>query len=73
MGRHEMKMHKSITFDRVYDAVMRQMTSLDNPSFCIACGDDTESVKPDARRYKCEHCGRKAVFGAEVLLLTMVT
>jgi DNA-directed RNA polymerase subunit RPC12/RpoP len=46
---------------------------MDNPGFCIACGDDAEGVKPDARKYKCEHCGKKAVvYGADEVLLYMV-
>ena len=64
-----MRMHPSITSDRVRDAVERGMTTLDNPGFCIDCGDDAEGVKSDARRYKCEHCGKKAVYGAEELLV----
>jgi hypothetical protein len=44
-----MKMHRSITVDRVADAVEQHMTSLDdNPGFCIACGDDAE--RRQARR-----------------------
>ena len=53
-----MKMHPSLTPDRIMDAVERRMFSLDNPGFCIACGDDAEGVKSDARRYKCGHCGK---------------
>ena len=64
-----MKIHPFITIDRVADGVERRL--IDNPGFCIACGDDAEGVKPDARRYKCEHCGKKAVYGAEELFLMM--
>lgn len=63
-----MKMHHSITADRVADAVERYNDSLDNPGFCIACGVDVEGVEPDAREYECECCGAKAVYGAEELL-----
>ena len=61
-------MHPSITKDRILDAVGRQTTSY-NPGFCLACGEEAEGVRPDARRYKCEACGEKAVYGAEELLL----
>lgn len=64
-----MKMHKSITADRIIEAVERHMTTLDNPGFCIACGEDAEGVEPDARGYECEHCGEPRVYGAEELLL----
>jgi predicted RNA-binding Zn-ribbon protein involved in translation (DUF1610 family) len=64
-----MKMHKSITVERVIEAVERRYDSLDNPGFCISCGEDAEGVEPDAREYVCEHCGEKAVYGADELLL----
>jgi DNA-directed RNA polymerase subunit RPC12/RpoP len=37
--------------------------------FCIECGDEAYGVEPDARGYRCESCGAKAVYGAEELLL----
>jgi hypothetical protein len=64
-----MKLHPSITPDRVVDAVERRLFSLDNPGFCVSCGEDAEGVEPDARRYKCEHCGKRAVYGAEEILM----
>jgi predicted amidophosphoribosyltransferase len=63
-----MKMHKSITQDRIIAAVERSMHSLDNPGLCVACGADAEGVEPDARKYECECCGKRAVYGAEELL-----
>lgn len=64
-----MKIHPKITADRVVEAVERGMSSLDNPGFCIACGDEAEGCEPDARKYRCESCGAHAVFGAEELLM----
>jgi hypothetical protein len=66
-----MKLHPSVTVDRVAEAVERRMTTLDNPGFCIACGGEAEGIKPEARNRKCEHCGKKAVYGADELLLMM--
>ena len=63
-----MKLHPSITVERVVEAVMRR---LDNPGFCVACGEDAEGCEPDARGYECELCGKHAVYGAEELLLVM--
>jgi len=63
-----MKMHKSITEDRILEAVHRHRESLDNPGFCLKCGAEAEGVEPDARAYECEACGEKAVYGAEELL-----
>jgi len=66
-----MKIHPSITTDRVMEAVERAATSLDNPGFCIACGEDADGCEPDAERYTCEVCGAPAVYGAETLLITL--
>jgi hypothetical protein len=64
-----MKRHESVTVERVQEAVERRLNSLDNPGFCIKCGADAEGVEPDARRYVCEACGERGVFGAEELFL----
>lgn len=66
-----MKMHPSITAERVIDAAQREMTTLDNPGFCIACGEEQDGCEPDARNYECEHCGALKVFGAAELLMVM--
>lgn len=62
-------MHPSITVERVMEAVERQNSSLDNPGFCIFCGEEQEGCEPDARSYRCESCGKRGVYGAEELLL----
>ena len=67
-----MKAHPSITQDRVEEAVMRHMTSLDNPGFCIACGEEADGCEPDARKYECEFCGEHEVYGAEEILMMMM-
>lgn len=67
-----MKIHPSITQDRIVEAVERRMSSLDNPGFCIECGEDAEYCEPDARRYRCEYCEARGVYGAEELLLMTV-
>ena len=64
-------LHPSITADRVLDAVERRMTTLDNPGFCLACGNEAGGVEPDARKYKCEACGERQVYGADELLVRM--
>lgn len=64
-----MRLHPSLSTDRIAAAVERGMTSLDNPGFCIACGEDADGCEPDARGYECESCGKRAVYGAEELLL----
>ena len=64
-----MKIHRSITSDRILDACERRETNLDNPGFCVACGADAEGCEPDARDYECEICGERSVYGAEELLM----
>jgi predicted RNA-binding Zn-ribbon protein involved in translation (DUF1610 family) len=63
--------HPSITDPRVIDAAQRREMTLDNPGFCLACGDEAMECEPDARAYKCEACGEHQVYGAEEVLLMM--
>ena len=50
-------------------AIERQMFGLDNPGFCLSCGEEQEGCEPDARGYECESCGERKVYGAEEVLL----
>lgn len=54
-----------ITLDRIVEMVERD----DMEGICLACGADAMNVEPDARRYPCESCGERKVYGAEQLLL----
>ena len=63
-----MRIHPSITIERVEAAARSQMFGTDNPGFCIACGEDAEGCEPDARKYPCDACGELAVYGAQELL-----
>lgn len=67
-----LKLHPSITEDRVMEAVERSMMSLDNPGFCITCGADAEGCEPDARQYRCDECAEPQVYGAEELLTELI-
>ena len=58
-----------ISIDAVMEAVERQMSSLDNPGFCVACGAEHDSCEPDAERYECDECGEHQVYGAEQILV----
>lgn len=66
-----MKMHETITQDRIMEAIERGNVGLDNPGFCIECGEERDGCEPDARRYLCDACGKRAVYGAEELLLQL--
>lgn len=70
MDRDLKKIHPSITDKRVMEATEREMTSLDNPGFCIACGEEADGVEPDARKYECDYCGDHTVYGASELLIS---
>jgi len=63
-----MKIHEDITIERVTDAIEDARLTLGSPGFCVACGIDVDGVEPDARKYECESCGERAVYGAEELL-----
>ena len=64
----DLKLHESITVDRVVKAVEEAHQSTSNPGFCISCGIDVEGVEPDAQEYTCEACESQSVYGAEELL-----
>jgi len=62
------KIHKSITWDRLEDALRRQMFELDNPGFCIKCGEEVGGCEPDTTNGRCDVCETNTVFGAEWLI-----
>ncbi len=62
-----MRLHPTLTAERILEAVELAMGDLSNPGFCIACGGECDGV--DARHYECELCGERKVYGAEELLL----
>ena len=57
-----------ITVEMIVDAVEAD----DCLGYCIECGADAYCVESDARRYPCESCGQRCVYGAEELLLHCV-
>ena len=61
--------HSSITQERVCDAVEDAMTNLENPGFCLACGEKAYGCEPDARGYHCECCDADQVYGAEEVMI----
>lgn len=54
----------SIDIDQIMEAVERD----EGIGICIACGSEQGECEPDARRYMCESCGERKVYGAEELL-----
>ena len=59
----------NIPFEQLLDAVKRRENGLDNPGFCLACGEEAGGCEPDARCYECEYCDAKQVYGAEEILM----
>lgn len=64
MAREALKA-KRITLEGVIAAVEAD----DNMGLCLACGSEAYGCEPDARRYTCESCDAKAVFGAEEIIV----
>lgn len=64
-----MKLPKGLNIETVLEAAERQMFGTDNPGFCLACGNEQEGCEPDARRYTCEACGEKKVYGAAEIVM----
>ena len=50
---------------------LEQIQSADDEmnGFCLACGHEQGGCEPDARRYECEACGEKQVYGADELMM----
>ena len=67
-----MKLPPGLNVDTVLAAVEESQCGLSDPGFCLACGEETSQVEPDARRYPCESCGERMVFGAEEILFHIV-
>lgn len=64
-----MKMHPSLTLEVIEEAARRQMFGMDNVGLCVNCGFEQDGCEPDARKYRCESCNERTVYGAEELLM----
>ena len=67
-----MKIHESVTLDKVMMAAQEQMFGTEDMGYCVACGEEAYFVEPDASGYECEACGEHKVYGAPELLFYMV-
>ena len=63
---------ESITDEVLFACAEQRMFGLDNTGFCLACGNEQGGCEPDARRYKCESCGARHVYGADELAMVLV-
>jgi hypothetical protein len=44
------------------DSVMGVLYDSVHPGICLACGEESDSVEPDARAYTCQECGADRVY-----------
>jgi hypothetical protein len=51
------------------DEIQAIMFEDNSIGFCLACGEEAYGVEPDARRYECECCESKSVYGLEELVM----
>jgi len=63
---------QKLTTEILMDAIERRDTHLDNPGFCIKCGEEHFECEPDARGYKCDSCGTDTVYAPEEILMGTV-
>lgn len=60
-------MKQKLTFPPL-EEIVRALTDDELTGFCLACGEEAFNVEPDARRYPCECCDARQVYGAQELL-----
>jgi len=56
-------MARTFTLEQIYE--MQE----EEGGWCLACGEEAYGIEPDARKYKCEACGARAVYGAEEMVV----
>lgn len=56
---------KKVDPDLVFEAAKGSMFGYECVGFCLVCGKENYGVEPDARKYTCEYCGAREVYGAE--------
>lgn len=61
----DFKLPTNVTLDMILEAAQAD----EYLGFCLSCGEQANGVEPDARRYECEACSERQVYGAEELLI----
>lgn len=66
-----MEQRKTSKGTTYYVFSIEELTEADSNStgFCIACGEESDTVEPDAEMYECDCCGKRRVYGAAQLML----
>ena len=51
------------------DEYQDMIYGLSNEGWCLTCGELVDGVETDARKYHCEVCDKKSIYGLEELLM----
>lgn len=62
-------MSTKIDPDYLMEIAEEQMYGMGNGGFCTSCGAEHDCCEPDARKYKCDECGKMTVYGASELVM----
>lgn len=65
----KLPMTKEELLDLAVALVEASQTDLSNPGICLACGQIDNHCEPDARKYTCDFCEEKMVYGAQEVLI----
>lgn len=61
---------KAVPLNNLLDAIAENdSAACTNWGFCLACGAQQDGCEPDARRYACDVCEERRVYGAEEILM----
>jgi len=55
---------RRFTLEQIMDATDKM------EGLCLDCGHSSGCCEPDAKAYKCEHCGELAVYGPDEILFS---
>jgi len=55
--------------DVILAAAEESMFGMQSLGFCLACGEESGQIEPDAEKYECEQCGERKVYSAEQMLI----
>lgn len=71
MERLKLRLLRSTAMQFDPDQVIAAIERDDHTGICGECGGEQDGCEPDARKYECDDCGAKAVYGAEECLLML--
>lgn len=61
-----------MTNDQLVDIALELLESgQDMSGVCLKCGEEQDGVETDARGYECDSCGKRAVMGADLVVIAL--